>query len=111
MIKGSDKLIYGNILSLTIYTLFVLFAAIGTGSVVLFLISIINFALIIYQYNKQKISKKHNLMQEEKATEVDTIKAKAKHNIETKYKNSNISEEEKKDLIWEEFLRLMRERK
>lgn len=108
-------MIFGNILSLTIYTIIVLFVAITTGIAELYLISIVNFVLIIYQYSKQKKSIERKLIQEQQKAkvvdEISSVKAKAKHNIEVKYKNSNLSEAEKKDLIWEEYIRLMRERK
>ena len=114
-------MIYGNLKSLTIYTIIVLIAGILTVNPTLLLISFINIILLAYQYDKQQkeeqkrklTEKKFNKIKREKdikQNQINNIKQQATNNIEEKYKSYNLTDEQKKDLIRQEFIRLMKER-
>lgn len=107
-------MVHGNFISLTIYTIIVFLAAIFTGNIVLFILSIVNIILLVYQYDKAKNKIEEQNKKEEQLTDKEMkrnqIKELARKNIENKYENFNLSEQEKKDLIRDEFIRLMIEK-
>lgn len=109
------KIISGSFLGNLILTIITLLAGITTGEPILLIVGFINVFLLIYQYDKHKkkieeeAKKKKEI--ERKNKKINRIKEMAKRNIEEKYIGIKLSEEQKKDLIREEFIRLMMERK
>ena len=114
-------MIYGNLTSLTIYTIIVLITGILTASPILLTIGFINILLLVYQYEKEqkKESKRKQLQndyqkqilkKEIRQNEINNIKQQAANIIEEKYKSYILTNEQKKDLIRQEFIRLMKER-
>ena len=114
-------MIYGNLTSLTIYTIIVLITGIITASPILLLISFINILLLVYQYDKQQKEEQKRKLKEQKLkkierqkdikqNQINNIKQQAINNIEEKYENQELSTEQKKDLIRQEFICLMKER-
>lgn len=97
-------MVYGNLISLTFYTILVLLVAIFTGESTLYIISFINIIILIRNFTKNK---KKTTQIKENNNKVISIKEQARINIEKKYQNKILSAEEKRELVREEFINLM----
>jgi hypothetical protein len=108
-------MVYGNFISLIIYIVIVLLAAIFTGIKELYFLSIFNFVWLYFQYKKKKLDKKlveyDNVDDREISEEMDFVINMAKEKINNKYANTPISDEEKKDMVWKEVINILGERK
>lgn len=106
------KLVYGNLASLTIYTILLLLGAIFTESEMLFIISFINIILLLYQYNKIKSKEIKNTKEKNVINKINLkeLKQIAEDTVNRKYENINLENKEKEKLIREEYIRLMIER-
>ena len=65
------------------------------------------------EQRRKLTEKKFNKIKREKdikQNQINNIKQQATNNIEEKYKSYNLTDEQKKDLIRQEFIRLMKER-
>lgn len=104
-------MVYGNLLSLSLYTGIILIVSIIVGSPTLIIISIINIIILIAQYNKQNKSKKEvEEIKQEEIKNVD-LKEQAKINIEQKYQNEEIDDKTKENLIFKEYIELIKKEK
>ncbi len=109
------KIIRGDFSSILVLTIFMFIVGIMTGEPTFFITGFINVLLLIYQYFKRrkKIEKEINERKENELNDenVNIIKNIAKRNIDKKYNGIKLSEEQRKNLIREEFIRLMIERR
>lgn len=108
-------MVYGNFLSLIIYVIIVLLAAIFTGIKELYFLSVINCLLLYFQYKKKtkdKVKDKYDDLEDsEVSKEIDAVIDLAKEKIYSKYANTPIDDEEKKDMVWKEVINILGERK
>ena len=110
-----DSILQGSLVALAVINAFFLFAGIYLGSAEVLIIGIINVFLLIWQYEKRKKELAENKVVEQKQFDAEKkmnlLKKQAEENIIKNYKHKNLSKEEINDLVREEILRLMIERK
>ena len=105
-------MVYGNFLSLFLYCTLLLLCAIFTNSGVLYLFSAVNFIWLFYQQSKKKNKVSVKSKEEiEVENDMNFVISLAKENIENKYGNTPISDEEKNNMVWIEVAKILEERK
>ena len=110
-----DSILQGSFVALAVINAFFLFAGIYLGSAEALIIGIINIFLLIWQCEKRKKEMSENKVIKQKQLDADKkmnlLKQEAEENVIKKKQHKNLSKEETDNLIREEILRLMIERK
>lgn len=98
------KIIRGNYITISIYTLFMLIVGISMEIVELVILALVNIISILVSYYMNKIKSQKSIT---KTIKNEELKLKAIKKIEKKYSNQKLSEEIKKDLIRDEYIKML----